>query len=277
GATGAPQGQCFRWNTINEGHYIGIVEGKKIEIVQKKETFRFVDLKEEEFLHTIVPYFDLKRDYQNIFDFLSKDSVMTPVVEYGWGLRLLLQDEWETLLSFILSSNNNVKRIKMLVEKIAQTYGSIQIKEKDGSRFYAFPTVSQLQSVKEEDYRLLGCGYRSKYLVDAVSKIASGDVELSLLRKWDYQTGLNRLLQIKGIGQKVADCILLYGAGKYESYPADVWIKRMTNAFFFEQEATQKQIQAFAEEKWGQYAGFAQQYLFYYGREGEKTKVEGNQ
>lgn len=258
-------GQCFRWEQKEDNHFVGIVKGKVISICQEEQYIRIRNMSRDELSETFMDYFDLHRDYSKIIDSISKENTMKMASEYGSGIRLLKQDEWETLISFILSSNNNIPRIKKIIKSLCERWGDKITYE--GQTYYSFPTAKQLQHITSEDLKEIKCGYRASYILDAIQKVNDKSVDLYYLKEMDTGLARKELMKIKGVGPKVADCILLFSMGKYESYPMDVWIKKVMEKYFFEREATPKEIQKFASTTWGDMAGFAQQYLFYYARD----------
>lgn len=257
-------GQCFRWNEIGQDHYIGVVKNRVLEVYQEGQKICFYNTNEDDFQNIWVNYFDLNRNYEQIIKDLSKEEIMKAATEYGKGIRILCQDEWETLISFIISANNNIPRIKKIVESFSKLFGQKIIYK--GKDYYSFPKPEDLEKITEKDLEEIKSGYRAKYIMDAVEKINQGQVDLYDIKNLKTEEARKELLKIKGIGPKVADCILLFSMRKYQCYPMDVWIRKVTEELYFKREATPKEIQTFAEDMWGNKAGFAQQYLFYYAR-----------
>lgn len=256
-------GQCFRWNQIDKNTYMGVVGNQVIEIC-KQDDVHLINLADDNESYDYSMYFDAKRDYKKIIDDLSKDEIMNKAINYASGIRILNQDEWETLISFIISSNNNIPRIKKIIESLCRTFGN-KILYKN-NEYYSFPTPKDLQGITIEDLNEIRCGYRSKFILDAVEKINSGEIDLYNLKNLSTTQAREQLLKIKGVGPKVADCVLLFSMEKTECYPMDVWIKRVTENFYLLKESKEKEIKEFACNYWGEYAGFAQQYLFHYAR-----------
>ena len=217
-------------------------------------------------------YFDLKRDYKKIKVELSKiDENMKTSIEYGKGIRILNQDLWETIISFIISANNNIPRIKGIIEKLSKKYGKEL--EFEGKKYYTFPTPKELENVTVEDYRSLGLGFRDIRLYETTKMILEKKVDLQELRKNPNTFEVReKLLTLSGVGPKVADCILLFSDLKrFEVFPIDVWVRRVMNDLYIknpdETKVSKKQIEKIANEKFGNLAGLAQQYLFYWRRE----------
>lgn len=256
-------GQCFRWNELDKDRYIGIVEGKIIEISRENDYF-ILNVSMDELSNKWIHYFDLKRDYSEIINKLSVDESMNQAIDFASGIRLLNQDEWETLISFIVSSNNNIPRIKKIIQSLCSIYGREIIY--NDKIYHAFPTARELEGVTVEELKEIRCGYRASYIVDAVKKVNDGVVDLYSIKNLDTESARKELLKIKGVGPKVADCVLLFSMGKYDCYPMDVWIKKVTEDLYFDREVKDEEIKDFAMKYWGDYAGFAQQYLFHYAR-----------
>lgn len=265
-------GQCFRWNLQEDGSYTGVFSKNVLNVKKENEKIIIKGVCEKNIKETVEEYFDLKRDYQPIKERLSKiDKNMKTSIEYGEGIRLLNQDLWETILSFIISANNNIPRIKGIIERLAKKYGSkIRWQEKD---YYTFPTVEQLKDVTTEEYRELGLGFRDKRLYETTQVIANKQVNLDNMQENPNTLEVReQLLTLSGVGPKVADCILLFSTLKrLEVFPIDVWVRRVMNELYSKQpdesKVSKKEIEQIASEKFGDLAGLAQQYLFYWKRE----------
>ncbi len=266
-------GQCFRWNREQDGSYTGIFGKNVLNLKKEKQIITIEGICEKDIQQTVEEYFDLNRDYQAIKQKLSKvDKNMKNSIQYGEGIRLLNQDLWETIVSFILSANNNIPRIKGMIERLSRNYGNKMTWK--GKEYYTFPTPQQLKDVTISEYRALGFGFRDKRVYETTRMILNQEVDLE-----EMQKNLNtlevkeQLLTLAGVGTKVADCILLFSALKrLEVFPIDVWVRRVMNDLYLKQEETkvsQKQIQEIATKKFGNLAGLAQQYLYYWRREGE--------
>ncbi len=262
-------GQCFRFNKTGDKYRI-IALDRVLDIEQHGDTVRFSPCTKDDFENLWQNYFDLNTDYAKIKKTISKDDpVMQKAVEYAGGIRLLNQEPFETLISFIISQNNNIPRIKGIISRLSKAYGK-PYSENDSF----FPTLEALSKATAEDFMALGTGFRAKYLCDCIEKLLNKEVELDKLFDMSAEDAKKELIKIKGVGPKVADCVLLFSLGKRDMYPVDVWVKRVTELLYFDGKDTQKEeISRFAAEKWGEYAGFAQQYLFYYARS-EKLGVQ---
>ncbi|WP_194191810.1 DNA-3-methyladenine glycosylase family protein [Clostridium chrysemydis] len=264
-------GQCFRWEKIKEMDYIIIAFGKVIEVIQEGDNVTILNSNKEDFKNIWFKYFDLERDYGKIKDELSKDETLKLSVEYGYGIRLLNQEPFELLISFIISARNSIPSIKKTISKISERFG--EKIEYNGETYYTFPTPEELKDATEDDIRETGASFRSKYIVDTVKNINSDlDIEDGIYNLCRIE-GLSdddchkALQEFKGVGAKVADCIMLFSMGKYSGFPVDVWVKRAMMHFYDAEEGSLNKIRIFARDRFKNLAGFAQQYLFYYARE----------
>ena len=265
-------GQCFRWNIQEDGSYTGVFRNNVLNVKKHKNQIIFQGVCEKDIKETVEKYFDLNRDYEEIKSKLAKiDNNMKTSIEYGKGIRILNQDLWETIISFIISANNNIPRIKGIIERLSEKYGN-EI-EYNGQKYYTFPSPEQLKNVTVEEYRKLGLGFRDVRLYETTKMILNKKVDLIKMKNNPNTTKVREeLLSLSGVGPKVADCILLFSDLKrFEVFPIDVWVRRVMNDLYIKQEdenkVSKKQIEKIAEEKFGDLAGLAQQYLFYWRRE----------
>ena len=266
-------GQCFRWNEQEDGSYTGIWKENVVNIKKEGQDYIFTGIcKTENLEEEIHTYFDMDRNYEEIKENLSHiDNYMKDSIQYGKGIRILNQDLWETIISFIISANNNIPRIKGIIERLSKTYGK-QIKW-NGKIYYTFPTPEELKNVTVEQYRALGLGFRDIRLYETTKMILEGKVNLQELEENPNTIEVReKLLTLSGVGPKVADCILLFSDLKrLEVFPIDVWVRRVMNDLYIRNEdetkVNKKQIEKIAKEKFGDLAGLAQQYLFYWRRE----------
>ena len=265
-------GQCFRWNKVNDSNleYEGIFKDNIINIKQEKDKviIKGIFNKEE-----VEEYFDINRDYSKLKKELSKkDKYLADAIKYGSGIRILNQELFEMIISFIISANNNIPRIKKIINNLSQKCGK-EIKY-NGKTFYSFPTVDELMKLDLKELRETGLGFRDKYIYNTVRKIKNNEVNLNR----EFLDNLNtidvkkELSKLDGVGPKVADCILLFSDLKrFDSFPIDVWVRRVMNDLYIknpdEKKVKKDEIEALAEEKFGDYKGLAQQYLFYWKRE----------
>lgn len=264
-------GQCFRWNREANGSYIGVAQGRVIEVEKKKDDLYIYNTSMKEFNEIWVNYFDLHRDYSAVKETLSKDPLLQKAVDFGYGIRLLQQDEFELTVSFIISSNNRIPMIKRAIENISKKWGH-EITYK-GKKYYTFPTVQSLKNASEEDLQNCGVGFRAKYIADTVEKIYESNKEeykqfdLKAIKKLGDDDCHKALQNFMGIGPKVADCIMLFSMEKYTAFPVDVWVKKAMIYFYMAPDVSLKKIRDFGRDKFQDLSGFAQQYLFYYARE----------
>lgn len=265
-------GQCFRWNKQLDGSYIGIIKNNVIKVSKKGKYINFKSVGEDNLEEIVNNYFDLNRDYEQIKNILSQiDDNMKESIKYGEGIRILNQDIWETIISFIISANNNIPRIKGIIEKISKKYGNKIIFENE--EYYTFPTIEELSKASVDDLRKLGLGFRDIRVYETTKIIKNKIIDIEYLKnEKDFEKVRNELLKLPGVGPKVADCILLFSELKrLEAFPIDVWVRRVMNELYIhnndENKVKKEQIKKIANEKFGNLAGIAQQYLFYWKRE----------
>ena len=278
-------GQCFRWKKEKENSYIGVAFGKVIEVCQDGNTITVYNTNEEDFKNIWFKYFDLDRDYSSIKNKLSKDNLLKTAVEYGYGIRLLNQEPFEIVISFIISARNSIPVISKTIDNISEKYGKKL--EYKGKVYYAFPTIEELSKATLEEIQSIGGSFRSKYIVDTTNKIYRCNLAKAgkldepkeaineLLEKYDLEKIKNMsddechkaLQEFMGIGAKVSDCIMLFSMGKYSAFPVDIWVKRAMMHFYGAADASLNKIRIFGRERFEEVSGFAQQYLFYYARE----------
>ncbi len=265
-------GQCFRWERQPDGSYTGIAFGRVLNVMSdvEKETVVLRNTNEEEFQTLWLDYFDLRRDYGAIKSRLAQDPVMAAAIQHGQGIRILNQDPWELLVSFLLSINKSIPLISQNIRDLSSMYGRPVYYE--GKRYDTFPTPQALALTEVEAMKACRAGFRCRYIHEAAGLTAAGQLDLERIKALDTEAAKAVLMTVKGIGPKVADCILLFSMQKYDSYPVDVWVKRVTEFFYMDGSASHKDIRQFALEKFGGLAGFAQQYLFYYAREQKINK-----
>ena len=264
-------GQCFRWNKEEDGSYTGVVGHNVLNVKKNENEVTITGLCSEKIEELCKKYFDLETDYEAIKEKLSKiDDNLKISIEYGKGIRLLKQDTWEALISFIISANNNIPRIKGIIERISKKYGKI-IKWQ-GKEYYTFPTPEELSKASVVDLRKLGLGFRDKRVFETTRLVNTKQIDIYELEKIIHTKKLREeLLKYPGVGPKVADCIMLFSMRRFEVFPIDVWVRRVMTELYFENETkivpNNKQILNYAEETFGNLSGLAQQYLFYWRRE----------
>ncbi len=245
-------GQAFRWRCLEGEKWCGIANDHYLELEKLQDgTIILYNTATEEFNNFWKNYFDLERNYAEIIEKISSNAILKTATKFGNGIRILNQEPWETLCSFIISQNNNIKRIKGIIERFCELFG-----ENKGN-YYAFPKAEVIANLTVEDLAPIRSGFRAKYIIDAAKKITSSEVNLNALSDMTIDNARNELMKIKGVGPKVADCALLFSHKHIEAFPQDVWIKRAMQSLFggeLPQEAKE-------------YAGIVQQYIFFYARE----------
>ncbi|NME83133.1 DNA-3-methyladenine glycosylase 2 family protein [Clostridium sp. SM-530-WT-3G] len=280
-------GQCFRFHKISDTNYITVAFERVIELKEEGDNIIIYNSNEDDVRNIWIKYFDLERNYSEIKEELAKDDLLKNSVEFGPGIRILNQDPFEILISFIVSARNSIPSIMKTINKISAKWGrKIEYK---GETYYAFPTVEQIKDASLEEIQETGASFRSKYIVDTIGNVyksikvneSGSEEEKEEYKKYDldYIKSLSddechkALQEFKGVGAKVADCIMLFSMEKYSAFPVDVWVKRAMIYFYGAEDASLNKIRIFARNKFGKLSGFAQQYLFYYARE-NKIKVE---
>ncbi len=253
-------GQCFRWEETEPDVFFGIVGERTLTVLQRGDTLVFQDSTLPEFEAVFRSYFDLGRDYGAIKAALYTDAALKTAIDFAPGLRVLRQPPWEALCSFILSQNNNIKRIKGIVSQLCECFGKPILDNAGNLTAYAFPDADTLARLNEPDLAPLRAGWRAAYLLDAAQKVSSGEIDVAELYTCPIDEARETLRSIKGVGPKVADCVLLYGFARTEAFPLDVWMKRAMQRYYPDG------LPACAQ----QYPGLAQQYLFHYIRCGDK-------
>ena len=242
-------GQAFRWSEV-DGVWQAVVGNRLWRLAQEENRITVFNCSEEEFKDFIVPYFDLERDYGAIASAVSENEVFRNAVALAGGIRILRQEPWETVCSFIISQNNNIPRIKGIIERLCETFGE---KTEGG---YTFPSAERIAALSLEDLAPLRSGFRAKYILDAAKKFASGELSSEKIAALSTDEARAELMKIYGVGEKVADCALLFGFARIDAFPKDVWIKRAMSVLF----------DGNLPECAKPFAGIAQQYLFHYAR-----------
>lgn len=260
-------GQCFRFNPAGNGGYIGTAYGKTVRITQSSNTLTLHNTSEDDFKNIWCGFLDLDRDYGKIKESLTKsnDKVMDYAITYGGGIRILKQDLWETIVSFIISASNNIPRIKKIIESLCSNFGIAHIYE--GQTYYSFPDAKTIAALQPEELDIIKAGFRTKYILSTAKAVANGEFELDSLYEMNTPDAKRELLKLNGVGNKVADCITLFALNRFDSFPVDVWIKRIMEYCYFGNKPQQIPIiTQFANDRFGDLGGIAQQYLFYYAR-----------
>lgn len=256
-------GQAFRWKEESDNSYTTIAYGKVLNVKKENNDLILSNANIEDFHNIWYNYFDLNRDYSEIKRDLSKDPILKEAISFGEGIRILNQEPFETIISFIISANNQIPRIKNSIELIAKTYGN-----KIYNEYYSFPTPEKLAAVNPEEFKeITRVGFRAERIIETSKIIARGDLDIDSIYNLSRHEGKELLMTLPGVGPKVSDCILLFAFNKSEAFPVDVWVKRVMEYFYLKEDTNVKHIGAHGDRLFGSLAGFAQQYLFYYARE----------
>lgn len=251
-------GQCFRWYKDENGVFYGIVGNDAVKMYYSDPKTIYLESTNPDLVFWS-KYLNFSCDYNEAECFLKKDSKLAMPCKAGSGIRILRQDLWETIVSFIISANNNIPRIKKIIEALCRKFGKPI--EFDGKTFYGFPSPEVLASLSLSDLSEIKAGFRDKYILDAARKVSGGEIKLSEIERLGDDAAKKELMKIKGVGSKVADCVLLFSMGRHSVFPLDVWTKRIITDLYGVEE---KSIPEFVKNKFGIYSGIAQQYLYYY-------------
>ncbi len=257
-------GQCFRWNADPSGVYTGIAFGKVAKVWAENGS-AYISCAEEDYLNIWRDYFDLRRDYAALPRAVALDEYSAKAAAFGAGIRILRQDAWEALCSFIISQCNGIPRIKKIIETLCRLFGDGI--EYEGKTYYSFPAAVRLASLDEGGLAPLKCGYRAPYIIEAARAVASGALDLERLAGLSYKEALAELTALRGVGRKVADCAILYGLHKQDAFPVDVWMKKALDAHY---------PKNFDPSVFGEAAGLMQQYIYYYTRSLKAIKKREN-
>jgi len=247
-------GQCFRWNADENGVYSGVSRGCAARVRQNGNSV-FIKYDDDDFENVWKDYFDIDRDYAHIRRHICIDDFMRRASSFGAGIRILKQDSWEALCSFIISQRNNIPRIKIIIKNLCEIFGDRF--ESGGKFFFTFPSASRLSMLDEASLAPLRCGYRARYILDAARAVADGKLDLDALSKVSSLDARAVLKKLRGVGDKVADCVVLFGFNMLDAFPVDVWVKRAIDTYYNGD---------FNHTVFDPYGGVAQQYIFYYTR-----------
>lgn len=258
-------GQCFRWNKEEDGSYTGVVKNKVINVEQHDSKVVFNNITMDDY-NMVKEYFDLNTDYTEIKNKVNTDDIMDEAINFGSGIRILNQDEWETMISFMISANNRIPMIKKVIENLSFYFGDY-ICNYRGRDYYSFPTAEQLSVVPVEKIQECKAGFRAPRLKAAAERFLKDKNIVYNIKNTSYDEGLAYLKTYAGIGDKVANCILLFSMKQFDTFPVDVWVRRVMQTLYVDKDTKDADIQRFAENKFGKFSGYAQQYLFYYARE----------
>lgn len=243
-------GQAFRWVKNDDNSWSGVAKGVYLNISKEGDTVILKNTTKEDYENIWKSYFDFEKDYTAICNTLKQDKLIAPTVDEYYGIRILNQDSWEALCSFVISQQNNIKRIKGIIDRLCKAYGDEIC---DG--FYSFPSAERLSTLTVQDFESLGTGYRAKYLEKLSRAVAGGEIDLEKIKALSLDEARKELLSIYGVGIKVANCALLFGFGFYDAFPVDVWMKRVMEYY-----------PDGLPECFDGIGGIAQQYLFHWAR-----------
>ena len=256
-------GQCFRWNADENGGYVGVASGQAARVLARGG-MAVIECDEAD-IGFWREYLDMDTDYVKARESVMLGEYLTECAEYGRGIRILRQDKWEALCSFIISQCNNIPRIKSIVEKLCAMFGEAM--ETPWGVKYSFPTASRVALLEEPELAPLRSGYRAAYIINAARAVASGDIDLEYAATLDVNEARKYLKSLNGVGDKVANCAVLFGLHRMDAFPVDVWIKR----------ALKENLPAgFDPATLGDYAGLAQQYMFFHARETSRDERSHN-
>lgn len=243
-------GQAFRWHRNDDNSWTGIVKGIETTVEKTADGLRFYGITAQQFTDVFYDYFDCGRDYGEIISRIAEDEKLRPAVTQYGTIRILRQQPWETLCSFIISACNNIPRIKGIIERLCENFGE---KTKTG---YTFPSAEKIASLEAEDLEVIRSGYRAPYIICAARMVASGEIDLDSLCNKTIEECEKELMKITGVGKKVADCTILFGLGHIEAFPVDRHIKRLCDNLYPDG----------LPESFNGIEGIAQQYMFHFQR-----------
>lgn len=257
-------GQAFRWRNEDHAH-VGFVDNVPIRVWAEDGRLAWQaarPIAEQRLRH----YFRLDKSHDEFVKQPPEDAFLANALGMFPGLRLLRQDPWETLVSFVISQNSNVKKIRSTIERLCELAGPMV--EFEGTPFHAFPTPAAVAALDQATLRSTGMGYRAKYIQETATRVADGRLQPEALVRMPYLRAFETLLEVPGIGEKVADCVLLYGCDQLQAFPTDVWVRRFVHESYYRprKAATHERLREFAWKRFGPTAGYAQHYLFHYRR-----------
>jgi N-glycosylase/DNA lyase len=268
-------GQVFRWEKIGDWWY-GVAGGTVFKVRQIGQAFEYENAKED----FIENYFSLNDNLEEILESINKDSHIRKAIRKYWGLRIIRQNPWECLASYICATYKSIAAIKHMLNNLSEKFG--HRKTLDRLNFFTFPTCEKIANAKEEELRACGLGYRAKYLLKTSQMICEKKFDLETLKNQPYDHAKKTLMGFSGVGAKVADCVLLFSLGKTEAFPVDIWVKRVILNHYSEKlpvdlnkrlqenrsisNRDYEHLNSFGREYFGKYAGYAQEYLYHFER-----------
>jgi len=250
-------GQIFRWIKENNTYFL-VAKDNVFELKQESDGYAFIETSQGLSDFEIFDFLGTNHNLEKIYKTINKDEYIKEAIKKYKGMRIFKQDPWECLMTYICSSNSSIPNIEMMANNLSKKFGE-KITYK-GRTFYTYPKVKEVAGAKLEEIKKCKLGFRSKYLLETSKKIDSGEFDLEPLKKMSHQNVREELIKLPGIGYKIADCISLFGFQNFESFPVDVWTARFMKEYYG---AEKKDIQEFVKKYFGEYAGYAQEYLFY--------------
>jgi N-glycosylase/DNA lyase len=253
----------FRWKLEN-GWYQGVIGRNVVRVRQENERLLFSTSSKGKDAKFLIRYFRLDDDLPKILSEINRDAVIEKVIRKNYGLRLIRQDPWECLISYICSANANIPNIEKMLSKLSERFG-----KKCGDGFFEFPSPESFARASLQELKECGVGYRAKYIQETSRKISDGEISFEDLKKINYDEARSALLQLPGVGPKVADCVLLFSLEKLQAFPVDVWMRKAMVKFYgshLSKNPPMEEIASFGRKYFGEFAGYAQEYLFYYVR-----------
>ncbi|MHA2273964.1 MAG: DNA glycosylase [Candidatus Hodarchaeales archaeon] len=266
-------GQAFRW-IKNQQSFVGVIGPDLVELKQVEDSllWRVIASIKDTPRFDARHYFSLDLDFNACLEEIAKDKLVVKAIQQFSGLRVLLQDPWETTISYLCSANAPVFRIRRMIEAMSRRWGKKIFTGKNEPSFYAFPDASSLAQADLRELRECGVGFRDKRIVQMAEAVVSGEINLESLRDVSYLEARATLLEYYGVGPKIADCICSFGLGHWNAFPTDVWIHRIVSKHYLTSEASIKDVETFGRKHFGRYAALAQMYLFHYARTFLSTK-----
>lgn len=260
-------GQCFRWGKVDEDEYIGVIKDRVVRLKQINDTLYVWSNVKDNLEETIKEYLDLYKDYGKIESDISKiDENINKALQYSSGIHILNQAPFETIISYIISANNNIKRISRSVNEISKKYGKEV--EFEGKNYYLFPSIDEIKNITLDDLLAAGTGFRARYIMHDIMFFVNNPEFIQSINFLDTSCAKAELEKLMGIGPKVADCILLFAYKKSDVFPVDVWIKRIMEKLYFKRSVNIKEISKYAKDNYKMYSGIVQQHLFQNVRDG---------
>ena len=259
-------GQAFRWHKQPDGSYYGVIENELYKLWQGGDTINYEASSGKNRESELRNYLGLGIDYDYIINSISKDGAINSAISKCYGLRIANQEPWECLISYMLSANNSIPNITRAIENLSKEFG--EPLELNGNVAYTFPTPAQLEGVTEKRFRETKMGFRAIAVKQAVDKINSREFNLASLVQSPFDGAKKALMGLYGVGEKIADCVLLFSMGHSNAFPVDTWIRKAVQQHYLSADATDDDIREFGMRYFGDYAGYAQEFLFFSQRSG---------